>query len=118
MGGNRFSRAGFPPVNTKWWELCIENKIFTLQKMSFSCDATEEKDHAQMLGRLVNHGTRDEINCIMKRVRANDAIIALCPFAVRDIDVGEELRYDYGPKLLPWMVRNPICCFRVENCCC
>eukprot|EP00794_Sanderia_malayensis_P021065 gene21065-23119_t len=44
------------------------------------------------LGRLVNDSNKP--NCVMKLV-ANDNVPHLCLFAIRDIQAGEELRYDY-----------------------
>lgn len=57
-------------------------------------DASEEDGR---LGRLVNHGSKKEINCKMKLIGE-----VLCLFATRDIHEGEELLYDYGLKSYPW----------------
>lgn len=64
-------------------------------------DATEEPAEGPCLGRLVNHGTRRELNAKMKVITVNHTP-ALCLFAVRDIQKGEELLYDYGIKELRW----------------
>uniref|UniRef100_A0A8W8II90 SET domain-containing protein n=1 Tax=Magallana gigas TaxID=29159 RepID=A0A8W8II90_MAGGI len=57
-------------------------------------DASEEDGR---LGRLVNHGSKKEINCKMKLIGE-----VLCLFGTRDIYEGEELLYDYGLKFYPW----------------
>uniref|UniRef100_A0A8W8INK9 SET domain-containing protein n=1 Tax=Magallana gigas TaxID=29159 RepID=A0A8W8INK9_MAGGI len=57
-------------------------------------DATKDDGR---LCRLINHGTKKEINCKMKL--CGDC---LCLFATRDIQQGEELLYDYGLKSYPW----------------
>lgn len=57
-------------------------------------DASEEDGR---LGRLVNHGSKREINCKMKLIGE-----VLCLFGTRDIHEGEELLYDYGLKSYPW----------------
>ncbi|XP_062599196.1 N-lysine methyltransferase KMT5A-like isoform X1 [Saccostrea cucullata] len=57
-------------------------------------DATKEDGR---LCRLVNHGTKTEINCKMKLYRD-----CLCLFATRDMKQGEELLYDYGLNSYPW----------------
>uniref|UniRef100_A0A8W8MDJ2 SET domain-containing protein n=1 Tax=Magallana gigas TaxID=29159 RepID=A0A8W8MDJ2_MAGGI len=57
-------------------------------------DASEEDGR---LGRLVNHGSKKEINCKMKLIGE-----VLCLFGTRDIHEGEELLYDYGLKSYPW----------------
>lgn len=70
----------------------------------FSCcsiDATEEPTSALILGRLINHGEKSEINAKMRLIPV-DHIPALCLFALRDIQLGEEILYDYGIKDLPW----------------
>uniref|UniRef100_A0A8W8LWL2 SET domain-containing protein n=1 Tax=Magallana gigas TaxID=29159 RepID=A0A8W8LWL2_MAGGI len=59
-----------------------------------SVDASEEDGR---LGRLVNHGSKKEINCKMKLIGE-----VLCLFGTRDIYEGEELLYDYGLKFYPW----------------
>nr|XP_034322477.1 N-lysine methyltransferase KMT5A-like [Crassostrea gigas] len=59
-----------------------------------SVDASEEDGR---LGRLVNHGSKKEINCKMKLIGE-----VLCLFGTRDIHEGEELLYDYGLKSYPW----------------
>jgi SET domain-containing protein len=55
-------------------------------------DATETFDR---LGNMVNDGKGEEQNCNMKLVVINNQP-HLCLFAVRDIQIGEELLYDYG----------------------
>jgi len=58
------------------------------------------------LGRLVNDSLH-EPNCKIKVIHVEEKP-HLCLFAMRDIEVHEELRYSYGPKSLndelPWRV--------------
>ncbi|KAJ8309673.1 hypothetical protein KUTeg_011538 [Tegillarca granosa] len=63
-------------------------------------DASEEPNEGPLLGRLVNHGRGQEQNCTMKKVRIDNKPY-LCLFAIRNIEVGEELLYNYGVDL-PW----------------
>ena len=66
------------------------------------------------LGRLVNDDPLYKANCAMKKIKGgNKVYLVLC--ALRNIEKGEELRYDYGVKDLPWrqlkgiiMVTRPI----------
>ncbi|XP_064653238.1 uncharacterized protein LOC135503564 [Lineus longissimus] len=62
-------------------------------------DATKDDG---TLGRLVNDAWRGAANCSMKKVSTEKGSPALCLFANRDIEIGEELRYDYGVDDLPW----------------
>ena len=66
-----------------------------------SIDATKEPTEGPMLGRLVNHGERRERNAKLQ-VKNFEGIPALCLYALRDINKGEELLYDYGVNDLPW----------------
>ena len=53
------------------------------------------------LGRLVNDDPLSKANCVMKKIKGgNKVYLVLC--ARRNIEKGEELRYDYGVKDLPW----------------
>ena len=65
----------------------------------FSVDATSDDGR---LGRLVNDSPSG--NCTMRRVLINKEP-RLCLFASKNINVGEELRYDYGVKDLPWRTK-------------
>ncbi|XP_041858543.1 uncharacterized protein LOC121650850 isoform X2 [Melanotaenia boesemani] len=65
----------------KWW--CI--------------DASQEDDS---LGRLVNDDHKNP-NCKIKKI-LTDCKPHLCLFALRDIDPGEEITYDYGGTEWPW----------------
>ncbi len=53
------------------------------------------------LGRLVNDAPHVDANCSMKKIMINGHP-RLALFAKEDINPGEELRYDYGIKDLPW----------------
>lgn len=67
---------------------------------TFSIDATYERTGK---GRMVNDSAPDDpmMNSKMMIVEVNGEP-HLCLFAIRKISVGEELRYDYGEKHLPW----------------
>ena len=43
-------------------------------------------------------------NCQMKKTIINQQPY-LCLYARRDIEIGEELRYDYGVSDLPWRIK-------------
>ena len=66
---------------------------------SFSIDATFSKG----LGRLVNDAPSSKSNCnsVMRKVKEGSETY-LVLYALRDIKIGEELRYDYGVKDLSW----------------
>ena len=64
---------------------------------SFSVDATFSKG----LGRLVNDAPSNKSNSVMRKVKEGSETY-LVLYALRDIKIGEELRYDYGVKDLPW----------------
>ncbi|KAJ8306755.1 hypothetical protein KUTeg_015692, partial [Tegillarca granosa] len=70
------------------------------EENSTGIDASEEPNEGPLLGRLVNHGRGQEQNCTMKKVRIDNKPY-LCLFAIRNIEVGEELLYNYGVDL-PW----------------
>ena len=65
----------------------------------FSVDAT----FSSGLGRLVNDAPSNKVNCncCMRKIKDGKNIY-LALYALREISVGEELRYDYGVKDLPW----------------
>ena len=67
---------------------------------TFSIDATNDIFHQ---GRMVNDAEKGDAkqNCVMKIVEV-DNNPHLCIFATKDIEAGEELRYDYGVPNLPW----------------
>ena len=72
----------------------------------FSVDATN--DTGGSLGRLVNDSPTG--NSYMRRILVNQQP-HLCLFASKDINIGEELRYDYGVKDLPWRTKVGIQAF-------
>ncbi|KAJ8023168.1 N-lysine methyltransferase KMT5A-B [Holothuria leucospilota] len=79
--------------------------FFLFKSKGYCIDATEEPAEIEpCLGRLVNHGEKNEINAKLKVIPDNKGQPALCLFAHRDIIAGEELLYDYGIKDLPWKV--------------
>ncbi|XP_068692866.1 N-lysine methyltransferase KMT5A-B-like [Montipora foliosa] len=65
----------------------------------FCVDAT----FSSGLGRLVNDAfpNKPNCNCAMRKIKEGP-LIYLALYALRDIMIGEELRYDYGVKDLPW----------------
>lgn len=66
-----------------------------------SIDATDEPVSGPRLGRLANHADfKSELNAKMKIIHYNN-LPALCLFALKDICLGQEIRYDYGIKV-PW----------------
>jgi len=76
-------------------------------------DASEEPTSGSRLGRLVNHGRKDERNARMKVFEVDGSVPTLCLFAIRDIKAGTEILYDYGVKV-PWEFEVYVffmCCF-------
>jgi hypothetical protein len=69
-----------------------------------SLDAT----FSQGLGRLVNDTPHMDANCSMKKILKNGHP-RLVLFAKEVINPGEELRYDYGIKDLPWRKCKGMC---------
>ena len=63
----------------------------------YSLDATT---YVGRLGRFVNDGVGDEINAKMRKLGASTPHLVL--FATKPIQIGEEIRYDYGAKDLWW----------------
>jgi hypothetical protein len=50
---------------------------------------------------LVNDAPHKNANCKMKKI-TDENKPALALFALRNLKIGEELRYDYGLLDLPW----------------
>jgi len=71
----------------------------------FSIDSTKEPAIGPQFGRLVNHSKRYK-NCKVQALDVNGEP-RLCLFATRDIEVGEELLFDYGVPL-PWPDHPPV----------
>jgi histone-lysine N-methyltransferase SETD8 len=77
-------------------------KLFVYGWKDFSVDATKESPY---LGRLVNHSARKP-NLKTKIVEIK-SIPHLVLVAKRQIDVGEELCYDYGDRTREAIENNP-----------
>lgn len=70
------------------------------------------------LGRLVNDALPSKANCVMRKIKEGSKMY-LALYARRDIMMGEELRYDYGVKDLPWRklsIKGISTKFVVEKC--
>ena len=67
---------------------------------------------------MVNDAEKGDIlqNCVMKIVEV-DGKPHLCLFADRDIDRGEELRFDYGVSNLPWRQVRTYDSYKAYHCC-
>ena len=79
----------------------------TSYPFSYSIDATREPGpNERMLGRLVNHGRRNEVNAKMKVIMTDKEQPALCLFSTKLINSGQEVLYDYGVNNLPWEKNN------------
>ncbi|XP_035862618.1 uncharacterized protein LOC116057912 isoform X2 [Sander lucioperca] len=70
---------------------------FQWQKRHWCIDASREDGS---LGRLVNDNHKSP-NCIMKKIIVNDRP-HLCLFAVKNIEAGTEIDYNYGDSQWPW----------------
>lgn len=67
----------------------------------FVCSIDSTVVHGNGLGRYVNDGAGTEANCRMRLIEINkEPHLAL--FASKNIQMGEELRYDYGVPDLAW----------------
>ena len=73
------------------------NKCSTYIKLIFSVDASIDCG----LARYLNDSKHRDANCVMKLVVIDDSP-SLCLFAVKDVEVGTELRYDYGCPDAVW----------------
>jgi len=73
----------------------------------YLCCSIDATNNAR-LGRYMNDAPmrRMECNCLSKACYINKKPHLLV-FAARDIQEGEELRYDYGTGNLPWRIKNP-----------
>ena len=80
--------------------------MYTRFSLSYCCvcsiDATGESGK---LGRLLNH-SRTRANCVTKTIDIGDRA-HLILVAGRDIEVGEELVYDYGDRSKEAIENNP-----------
>lgn len=69
----------------------------------FSIDATDDPSDVKLkYGRLINHGVKKAANAKVKVVDI-DGTPHLFICARREIQVGEEILYDYGVSNLPWV---------------
>lgn len=67
----------------------------------FSIDASKEDGS---LGRLINDSHKSP-NCTMKKIIVNDTP-HLCLFAVKKIEIGSEIEYNYGDS--QWPLRKKV----------
>ncbi|XP_057698105.1 uncharacterized protein LOC130922235 isoform X2 [Corythoichthys intestinalis] len=74
---------------------------FRWQEKTWCIDAAKEDGS---LGRLVNDDHKHP-NCKMKMI-VTEGKPHLCLFAQRDLDIGEEITYDYGPADWPWRKKD------------
>ena len=70
-----------------------------LYYIPFSIDATAVPAEGPRLGRLVNHSTKP--NAVSKIITV-DNTPCLCLFALRRMDPGEQIVYNYGIRHLPF----------------
>uniref|UniRef100_A0AAV2MG62 SET domain-containing protein n=1 Tax=Knipowitschia caucasica TaxID=637954 RepID=A0AAV2MG62_KNICA len=70
---------------------------FEWQKRHWCIDASKEDGS---LGRLVNDNHKSP-NCVMKKITVNNRP-HLCLFAVKQIETGDEIEYNYGDSKWPW----------------
>ena len=49
----------------------------------------------------MNDNPLHKANCTMRKIKGENKVY-LALYALRNIEKGEELRYDYGVKGLPW----------------
>lgn len=70
----------------------------------FSVNGTYEK----RLGKYINHSSKQP-NCVPKAIKKGK-LLFICLFALKDIEAGTELRYDYGVRGLDW---QQVCVFDI-----
>ncbi|KAJ8016885.1 hypothetical protein DPEC_G00011990 [Dallia pectoralis] len=70
---------------------------FEWQGRHWCIDASKED---KSLGRLINDNHKSP-NCTMKKIVVNDRP-HLCLFAVKKIEIGSEIEYNYGDSQWPW----------------
>ncbi|XP_042593408.1 uncharacterized protein LOC109080598 isoform X3 [Cyprinus carpio] len=75
---------------------------FEWQKRHWCIDASKEDGS---LGRLINDNHKSP-NCTMKKIIVNDTP-HLCLFAVKKIEIGSEIEYNYGDSQWPWRKKEP-----------
>ncbi|XDV12024.1 hypothetical protein PO909_000781 [Leuciscus waleckii] len=75
---------------------------FEWQKRHWCIDASKEDCS---LGRLINDNHKSP-NCTMKKIIVNDTP-HLCLFAVKKIEIGSEIEYNYGDSQWPWRKKEP-----------
>jgi hypothetical protein len=72
-------------------------QVLILYSLFYSVDGSD----SMRLMRFVNDAPTKTSNCISRKINI-DGRPHICLFAKRNIDSGEELRYDYGGDDLPW----------------
>lgn len=77
--------------------------LYCYFKCEHSIDATAEDGR---MGRLINHSAI-QANVIPKVVEVKAAKVSLYCKALRDIECGEELMYDYGERNIDIVKANP-----------
>lgn len=75
--------------------------VLNSEVLSCICSVDSTVTYGNGIGRFVNDAPSAEANCKL-RLLEKDKMPHLVLFAKRDIEVGEELRYDYGVPKLPW----------------
>ncbi|XP_078142365.1 uncharacterized protein LOC144542988 [Centroberyx gerrardi] len=89
---------------------------FEWQNCHFCLDASEEDES---LGRLVNDSHKNP-NCVMKKIIVNNKP-HLCLFAMKKIEIGSEIEYNYGDSKWPWRSKvadpqTPAAAVETETC--
>ena len=74
-----------------------KSPLSVINAIYYSVDGT----FSQRMGRMINDGIGEDQNAEMRRLYIDEHPY-LAVFATRDILPGEEIRYDYGIKTLPW----------------
>ncbi|ROK25268.1 N-lysine methyltransferase KMT5A-A [Anabarilius grahami] len=80
----------------------VEDPTIPEDSLSNSIDASKEDGS---LGRLCNDNHKSP-NCSMKKIIVNNKP-HLCLFAVKRIEIGSEIEYNYGDAQWPWRNKGP-----------
>jgi len=75
--------------------------------MYFACYSIDATSVRNKLGRLINHSV-----CAISarpQVVGVDGTPHICLFATKDVEAGDQVLYDYGPKELPFTDKVRIC---------
>lgn len=88
-------------INMTGYRMYFRQKVFTMTKSDkgyrtkqMCIDASD--DNSDNLGRLINHSKGKGVNCTRRIYQARGGDFGIFFRTTRDLDIGQELFYDYG----------------------